>query len=222
MGIFIGDPIPGYIYTREVFLQDHFIGGATTSGAIGELGWSSSGTITRPSSTTNHPGQARISTSAVQGTQGRLSFGQNSVVLDPSLPFDMTWIVKPIEVDSDTQIRIGISNAVQTDPPTHGFYLEKLYADSNVFIVTRAGGVQTRVDGSVAWNTLTSDFITVRLIRSSLGAQWYLNGNLLGGVQATNIPTAFLNPKVSTLNQAAAAKTMDIDYFQFRGTGLVL
>lgn len=215
-------PIPGYRYQGEVFLQDHFIGGATTSGAIGELGWSSGGTITRPSSTVNHPGQARISTSAVQGTQGRLSFGQNSVVFDPALPFDMIWVVKPIEIDSDTQIRIGISNPVQTDPPTHGFYLEKLYADSNMFIITRQAGTQTRVDSTIAWNTLTADFITVRVIRSASGVQWYLNGALLGALQTANIPTAYLNPMVSVLNNAAAAKTMDIDYFQIFGTGLVL
>src|SRR5689334_19346892 len=102
----------GYNYKSEFFLQDHFFGGVTTSGAIGELGWSSAGTITRPSSTTNHPGQCRLSTGASAGTQSRINFGQNSVVLDPAAPMDMIWVLKPIEIDSDTQIKIGINNPV--------------------------------------------------------------------------------------------------------------
>ena len=215
-------PIPGYRYQSDVFLQDHFIGGATTSGAIGELGWSSAGTITRPSSTTNHPGQVRCSTGGSSGTQSRINFAQNSIVFDPSNPIDMFFLTKPVEIDANTLIRIGMSQGVEQNPTTNGIYFEKLDADTNWFIVTRAASVQTgtRIDTGVALSA--ADFIKFGILRLSTGVVFTMNGLQVGPLITANIPTQFLCPMVSILNSAAAAKTIDTDYFQIFGTGLVL
>lgn len=206
-----------YPYQSSIEIQDDFIGGITTSGSIGEIGFSSAGTITRPASTGSNIGVVQIDTSAVSATQARINFGQNSVVYDPALPHAIRWIAKLNTNDANTLVRIGASNPVQNNPPTNGIYFEKLDADTNWFCVSRSGGVETRVDSSVSINT---SYHTFNFTRNSSGVFFSIDNTSVCGTVTTNIPTTFIDPVVFILNSAAASKTIEVDYFQFNLYGL--
>lgn len=208
-----------YPFQSMIELQDDFIGGNTTSGSIGVLGFSSGGTLgAAVSSTANRLGLILLDTSAVPATQARINFGQNSVVFDPAIPHSVKWILKLDTNDANTLIRFGASNPVQNNPPTNGIYIEKLDADTNWFCVTRSGGVQTRTDSTVAIDT---NYHTFTYTRTSTGVVFSIDNTSVCGTHTTNIPTTFIDPVVFILNSAAASKTTTIDYFQIRIYGIV-
>lgn len=206
---------PLYPYKSSVWLQDEFLTG-NGSGAFGILGWTTAGTITIEGSLTNRPGIMRLNTGAVSGTQARASFS-NSAALDPATNIQNLWVTQLNTNDANTTVRIGLGNSVATSPPGNGIYFEKLDADTNWFCVTRAAAVQTRTDSGVAVNTSFNDFF---LNRNSAGVTWKINNSAVCGTHTTNIPTTMISPFVFIINSAAAAKTIDLDYFQVINTGL--
>lgn len=199
---------PLYPYRSSVMLQDDFLTG-NGSGSWGDLGWLSAGTVSIIGSEVNRPGIVRLDTGAVSATQARISFS-NSAAYDPANPHRILWMARVNTNDANTTIRIGAGNSVATSPPTHGIYFEKLDADTNWFCVTRSGGVQTRTDSTTAVDT---NFNTFLFVRNSSGATFYINGTQVCS-QSTNIPTAFVSPYVFIVNSAAAAKTVDADYYE--------
>lgn len=208
-----------YPYRSMIEQQDDFMGGNTTSGSIGVLGWSSNGTLTAaPSSTANRIGIVQLDTTAVISTQARINFTQNSFVMDPANPHSILWVLQLNTNDANTTIRFGASNPVQNNPPTHGIYIEKLDADTNWFCVTRAGGVQTRTDSTVAVDT---SYHTFTYTRTSSGVVFSIDNTSVCGTHTTNIPTTFIDPVVYIINSAGASKTVNIDYFQQRIFGIV-
>lgn len=132
----------------------------------------------------------------------------------------MTFVVRLNTNDTDTAVRVGDFQSAQNDPPSSGDYFEKLYADTNWFYVTRSGGTQTgsRTDTGIAVST---NWITFRINRASDSSiDFYINGTLIGS-QTANIPTAVaLNPGLHIVNQAAASKTIDIDYAKILIAGI--
>lgn len=209
-------PLRGYRYRNETFLQDDFLTGTATSGSIGSMGWSSSGTITSQVSTANWPGKYRLDTSSVSGTHVRIN-GLTSALIDPALYTHLIWRLALTQTDANTTVRIGAGNGVSANPPNDGIYFEKLDADTNWFVVTRAGGSQTRVDTGLATDTNVHVF---SYRRSSLGVEFYVD-HVLVATTTTTIPTTFIGPFVYMINSAAASKTLDVDYFSLRQTGLV-
>ena len=216
-------PVPNptmlYDYRTSVQLQEDFLGGSTASGAIGRHGFGSGGgSTTSLASEANHPGIVRRDTSASSGTVTSLSlYPASSSALDPAWPTDELWIVRLNTNDANTTVRVGSLSAFGSSPPSHGMYFEKLDADTNWFCVTRAGGVQTRVDSGIAVGT---DWVTLRRQRTAAGVTFMIGAVAVGGLFTTTIPTALLNPTVQIVNSAAASKTIDIDYFQINITGV--
>lgn len=206
---------PLYPYRSTMMQQDDFITG-NGSGSWGVLGWTSAGTLSVQGSETNRPGILRIDTGAVSGTQARISYS-NSGAIDPAAASTTIWATRLNTNDANTTLRIGLGNSVATSPPGNGIYFEKLDADTNWFCVTRAAAVQTRTDSGIAVNT---SFNTFSMTRNSSGALFYLN-NALVCTHTTNIPTQFISPYVFIINSAAAAKTVDVDYFQIMMNSLV-
>lgn len=208
---------PLYPYKSSIFLQDDFVSGNNTNGTIGVLGWiQNGGTTTLIASSANRPGIIRKNTTAAINTLAQLSMNSNSSTIDPALPHTVIWVVKNNQNDADVTTRIGEANSPITEPPTHGIYFEKLGADTNYFCVTRAGGVETRTDTGIAFNT---NFNTSFINRNSSGVMFYLNDALVC-THTTNIPTTFVNPFIYITNLAAVDKSMDADYFEFRLYGL--
>jgi hypothetical protein len=210
----------GYVdYRLGTFLSDEFATGGDSSGTIGSLGWFSAGTITTPSATTRNPGQRQIDTSAVSSTQARITaLGSSIGVFDPAVFTRLVWVVKLNHNDTDTAVRLGMGNNTSSNPPVNGIYFEKLLADTNWFLVTRAASSQTRQDSGVA--ATTADFVTFSVVRDTLGVSFFINSVLVSIPITSTIPTTYLNPMAWIINGAAASKTLLVDYFEIRQTGL--
>lgn len=204
-----------YPYQNSIFLQDDFLTGIAASGSLGTLGWNLTGSVTAAASITNRLGFYNLSTTAVSGTLARINWYANNLI-DPALPTALTFIVRPNHNDTNTTIRIGAYANVSANPPDNGIYFEKLDADTNWFCITRAAAVQTRTDSSTAVGTSFANFTYVR---SSTGVAFFINGVQVCS-QSTNIPTTFTSPILFIINSAAASKTMDVDYFELKITGI--
>ena len=208
-----------YPFRNTFALQDDFIGGNTASGSIGVLGWiSAAATITSILGETNRPGIIRIDSTAVPGTIGRIVLSGGNAATDPSVSHSISYDARLNTNDANTTLRIGEMAATAASPPVNGIYLEKLDADTNWFCVARAAGVQTRTNSTVAVNTA---FNTFAFTRNSSGIQYRINNVNVCGVIATNIPTAIQNQVIQIVTSAAAAKTVDVDYFQMKTAALV-
>jgi len=199
-------------HTKWECFEDSFMGGQVAPGSIGQLGWGSGGGVaaTVPVSEANRVGLIQRSTGASPGqfayihlnwTQGGLPAGTAYLHYEFRLNTN----------DSDTRFRIGAMYLVNTDP-TDGEYLEKLDADSNVFCVTRAAGTQTRTDSGVSANTVFNSADVNRT--GNTAVEFKINGVTVCNHTA-NIPTAQgLTIGAQIRNNAAAAKTFDLDHFK--------
>jgi hypothetical protein len=203
--------------TTTVFVDD-FAGQSTSSNSIGELGWASAnGSTSIGNPEANHPGTVTRSTSATINTLASMSLHATGGLMLGSETFDCIIIAKLDQTDADTQARFGLHGNIHGNPPTRGCYFEKLLADTNWFAVTRDATVQTRTDTGIAASTNWVRFRVRRVNGTTIG--FAING----GTEIThtaNVPTADLFPSLQIYNGAASAKTMTVDYFELRVTGM--
>lgn len=196
-----------YPYQSGVEYQDDFLGSIGT-GIFGVF----NGASANIGGLASRPGILRRDTSAVINTVAGISLGQGGSMLSPSDEHIVLWIQRLNTNDANTTVRIGSYDSPVLNPPVDGIYFEKLDADTNWFCVTRAGGVQTRVDSTVA---VTTNFVTFQYTRNSSGVIFKIGSSNVCGTMTTNIPTAGLRPSGQIINSVAASKTYDLDYFQF-------
>jgi len=199
-------------------VEDHFVGGLTTSGNVGALAWHFvNGTLSQLAAENDHPGMVRRDTGAA------------SVYLTTHLPsgwaaedlFDMTWYVRVNQFDANQDAKFGMTGSgTGSFAPANGIYFESLTADTNWFRVCRAGGSQTREDTGVARSAGAWLKLRIRRIdASTIGFQ------INGGTEAqitTNIPASgtHLQPWAAISTSSASSRTYDIDYFRATVTGL--
>ena len=208
-----------YDYRTSLLLQDDFLSGSAANTNIGHHGWSiNGGTATAISSESGRIGLIRRSTTAIINSVSAMYLGSGSIIPNTSITIQRLFVARLNESDANTTVRVGAMDGIVQNPPTHGVYLEKLDGDTNWFCVTRIAGVQTRVDTSVA--VTTASFTTFDHTVNSAGVQFKLNGVAVCGVMTTNLPTALLDTSIQITTSAAAAKTIDIDYFEMRITGI--
>lgn len=199
-----------YDYRYMAMWQEDFLTGGNSSNVVGWLGFSSgAGTIVGQSSETNRPGIFRLGSTAAAGTIGRLTFNLAAIIIFPS-NFELIWIVRLNDIDTDTTTRVGLSGSPATNPPTDGQYFEKLTGDTNWFCVSFESGVATRTDSGVQ---ITAEFITCRIKHvNGTRIEFYLNNTLVRTAIVSSIPIA--GPFMQIVNAVAVAKTIDVDYFQ--------
>lgn len=208
---------PLYPYQSSVYVSDDFISGLNTNGTTGALGWIiNGGTTTNLASISGRPGLLQKNTSGAFPTIAQLVSSGTSSVIDGGSNHNVLFVARLNTNDANTTVRIGSANAFSANPPADGIFFEKLDADTNWFCVTRSGGVQTRTDSGTA---ITTNFTTFTYNRNSSGAAFLIN-NAQVCSQSTNITTAQVAPGLHIVNSAAAAKTIDIDYFRLIVTGL--
>lgn len=207
---------PGYPPRSMVLIQEDFLTGTAATAQIGTHGWNSAGTISNRPGETNRPGIIRVDTGGVSGTIARINgLGADNFIPDQN--HSITAYYRLNTNDANTTTRIGSGNSFGSATPSNGIYFEKLDADTNWFCVARNAGVQTRTDSTIAVNT---NFNSFQYVRNSSGVQYFINGAAVCGTISTNITSTALSPGVTILNSAAAAKTFDLDYFEFRMFGL--
>lgn len=210
----LGQAINNYNYRRTFTLQDDFLGGSQATGFIGVLGWNGAGTLTVQAGLRQRPGIFRVDTGAVSGTQARLN-GIASTIFNAREIGKILWVIRPNNIDANTTIRIGAGNAVSANPPNNGIYFEKLDADTNWFCVSRAATIETRTPTNVPITVTFTDF-QYKLIGT--GVEFYINNVLVSTHDLTTVPSVFIGPFMFIINSAAAAKTLDVDYFEMAST----
>jgi hypothetical protein len=207
----------------RVAVEDDFLNGQTgTTATGGGLGWvRAAGAGTVIAGVAGHPGIVQIQTSATITTLATYSLSGAAATANfvGSETFDMTWIFRVGTADTDTQFRLGAMVNGGASQPSDGVYVEKLYADTNFFLVSRAGSVQTgtRLDTSVACDTGWHRFRARRIDASNVGMTFDGAAEV---VVSANTPTIAINPILQIINQTAVNKTIDLDYFSLLLSGL--
>lgn len=196
-------------------LTDDFMSGNITSAQIGELGWGRTGgaSSTYLAGVQNHPGIYQIITGTTLGTISAIHLNVTPTLgqyLGSEL-WDVTFIIRPTQVDTDTQIRVGVTSSAGSATPSDGAYFEKLYADTNWFRVTRAASVQFRGAMSIAVAAGWTKLRVRRIDASTIG--FSVNGGA-EQTSTTNLPsTAAIQPFVQITNQTVTSKSLDVDRF---------
>ena len=207
-----------YPYRSTIELSEEFLTGGVFSQQIGQLGFTAGGGSTSVvTSTTDNPGILRRSTGAVSGTVAFMSAPPTSGAISSSLRTNLVWVVRLVDNDANTTVRIGSFTPANGNPPTHGVYIEKLDADTNWFCVTRNAGVETRVDSGVA---TTSNFTTFAYNGNNTSIQFAINNTNVCGAMTTNVPNVLFAPTTIIINSAAVSKSIDHDFMMLRMSGL--
>ncbi len=200
-----------YNYHKMSSYQADFVG----SGNLGDfVGFN--GARTNPGNVLNRVGIVRLSTTAVINTIAGLALGNGGTVIDPQNAYNMVWVVRPVTIDANTTVRVGIMESPVINPPTRGIYFEKLDGDVNWFSVVRNAGIENRVDTGVP---IVSEFVDLEF-RSSGGigpaglVQFLVNGVVVPAPAMTNFPTTSVRVNCQIVNSVAADKSIDIDYFE--------
>jgi hypothetical protein len=185
-------------------LWDEFMTGAASTGVVGSLGWTPSGTTCALNgSLADHPGIARC-TNAASATGGLISNTQGDNLMISNLE-SLAYLVYFETGANVPTARIGIfTSAVGTSPPNStSVYFEHVSGDTNWFAVTRDAGGATRTDTGVAF--AAAAWIRLGIAHPASGRfDFYVNGNLTNSRTAGNIPI-----------EAAGVYT----YIQFQTTG---
>jgi len=218
------------ITTPHVF--DDFTHGlvmpAATVSPVGSLNWQISqtaGTVSPASAVANHPGIARLDTTATSpgwvGIYGQLGTSAQLSIL-PADTFDITFVIRPgATVDANLAFVFGLADTSLTSAATNttnGIYVEKRLADTTYFGVCRAASTQTRTAaaGTVTASTWTK-FRIRRVDSSTIGFTQDAGAEVN---VTTNIPTVAMTPFIHVMNNSAASKTLDIDLFDMTITGI--
>lgn len=137
-------------------IKDDFDSGSGETGEIGVLNWSfTNGTRVAVNAEDGHNGIIghRSSTTANQVTS--MYLGSNvSATLFLFKSFDYQyWVIRAANSATDCAYQIGIMSSFGALTPNHGCYFERLSTDTNWFYVITNGGVSTRVDSTIAFDT---------------------------------------------------------------------
>lgn len=207
-----------------VDLVDEFIGQSIETGEIGQLGWSTGvGTISNPASVSGRPGIVKLSSGAIINTIARIHLGDivSLTVFDPADTFDFTFIIRPT-TSTLQEMRIGALPDFSAAPPASGIFFEHDTAAGDFattwVCVTRNASTSTRTDSTITVTANTWYKFRIRRT-SSTTIEFYIDG-VLRGTHTTNVPTAAQNIGFQVENLEAVTKTIDMDYFRMRVTGL--
>jgi hypothetical protein len=203
-------------------IYDDFVSGGTSVGGIGDLGWFTlEGTTQLLASALGRVGVISRSTTATSGLYAVLYLRQDPTVgvVHTSDMFDVTFVVRLQQSDSDTLVRFGLANDATANPPANGVYIEKLAADTSWFGVTRTSTPTQSQSRTAALGSTNTSWIKGRIRRLDASTIAFDMG---GGVQTatTNIPNAALQPFVAIWNSAAVNKVIEIDYIDLSVPGL--
>jgi hypothetical protein len=207
--------------TQHINLFDNFFGGSTEAGEVGNLGWVFTGTGVTGSvqnSEATEYGIFRLSTGITINTIGRLHLGNGATTLlfDPAALFDFTFKFRLQSVTLE-EFRVGLLSDFSGAPPAEGIYLEfdvaSAVTTTEWVCVTNDLGPVTATDTNV---TVVADtWYTLRLVRTTTGVQFYLNGVLVcTHLNAEDIPTGFQNIGFQLETTSAADRTFDVGRFE--------
>jgi hypothetical protein len=217
-----GQVAPAPQVRNSVTLTDDFFAASTSSGTIGELGWSigtaGGGTsgVGKIAGVANHPGLLqRTSTAANQIAELYLGSSTNSLLPVAALngvAFRATFVFRIESPLNNITARIGFADDAGGNPPGNEIYFET--TASSWTGVTRSGGASSTTSGS---STLNNSFHTFQIVNDGANNVSFWDGDTLLGTLSTNIPSTStaLVPFFDIQSTNGTTKILDIDAFQF-------
>jgi len=230
--VFVNSPFMSSSLMAQAYkifsLKDDFgTSGASTSNAIGQLGWTKTeltvgGCANLEKYTGSWPnlGVTRITTNATSGNGCALSLGASGSSLLGNLSVNPGWaalfIVK-LETTSSTKVRIGFGDDPGNASPQNGIWFRyNSLVDTFLTMETCTSGVcSTKVSTTIPSNDRFMKF----WIYSVAAGQVLFNfdGREIAQPYSlnANVPTANMNPMIQIINNANLAQNLQIDYFLY-------
>jgi hypothetical protein len=183
----------------RLILKDEFATGTTSSGAIGDLGWTlandgtASTTAAIAGPTEDHPGVVKLTCSSATGVSGMLLGGSPGTMIEPADLFDLIFVLKFDNVGSTVGYSFGLrTQGAATLDPIDGIYFKKGKAATNWYGRCISGSSSTDTTAVAAANTTNwHTFRIRRLLETRIGFSIDGGDELL--VEG-DIPTTGLNP----------------------------
>lgn len=202
------------------YLEDEFLAGSAATQSVGALSWAFSfGSGALLTGEAGHPGIFRRTSTATSNTSCTMQLNYTFL---PAETFDMLFIVRPVDVDANTTIRLGLCNT-PANPPTNGIYLEGLSTDFSGstmtwFLVTRSASSQTRLTSGIT--TAANAWLKARLRRLDASTVGLTVNAGTEVTQTLTIPTVAVLPWIHLVPTSNSARTLDVDFFDTLITGL--
>lgn len=169
----------------------------------------------------NHPGIVQLR-SGSNGAICAICLSDEDTTIAPVLPsgfFDITWLCRPVNNDTNTIYRIGMFNPNVAASLGDAIYFDKAGADDffKGTCLNTSVATSTASFGAYTANTWHK-FRLRRIDASTIGFTFDDAAEL---TVATNVPTVPLVPAAYSGSLAAANKDLDVDWFRIRISGLV-
>jgi hypothetical protein len=203
---------------KSIVLFDDFMGGLTTSGNIGNLGWSSSGgSVSYLLGESDHPGILRKTSSTI-GTVCLLKLYQATGAIKIPISCICALCIR-VETLIGADVRFGVANNGWIDNPVGaGVYFEKLSADTTWFIVVKDFTTgETRVDTGIVVSTVFTSF---KIQQTPTTAYFWINGVSVGVIQRVPEPGTGFSVGSHIVSITGGSEAMNFDYIYFQMTEL--
>jgi len=203
------------ISEKNAILVDNFTGASTTSGTIGNLGWSLTGATTANGafSTQNHPFTKNISINGTVNNAGILHLNYlasagNIVYRDIS---EVTFSMQIVAALNRQLTFVGISEN-WTITPQNNVIFRKIGAIGATWQCdVRVAGVLTTIDTGVV---VTNNFTKFKIKTFPSKVEFYINDVLSGTINTAPAATILMQPAIDMINNGALnANTFLVDYF---------
>jgi len=201
--------LPGILRTIEV---DDFTAGLTSSTAVGDLGWPTTGSIAEKAGEANHPGILTLSTTAIANAVSSLQ--RNFMYLTDE--GRVSLLMQPLSGSTVMGFRFGLLDTQLTLETSKGVYFSFLAESSaNWRTVTRDGSGITRNTSATAYTP--GSWYLLEIVKSGTDYLFYIN-SVLKATHTTNIYAGSVRPMIVLLTREAVAKSVDLDWY-YSGTG---
>ena len=218
---------------KYAIVRDEFLGGLTTSGNVGELGWTITQVtgdsapdvdqISTASVVLGHPGVIGLNTGATTpaaNDEGALTLA-GALQLPDSTVEGMVYAAAVVRFPNITAVEFNFgffATSLNAGRDTNSVSLEfDASADGDWNAVTVAGSTATAVANTdIASSAVAVDtWYTLEVAADQNSAYFWVDGEQVAHI-TTNIPTAVLVPGFKVATEANAEKTVYIDAFMLR------
>lgn len=207
---------------KGLYMVDDFVNGGLTTGIIGALGWTltgTGGTATYVAAEADAPGILKL-TGATTGFAAGLSLAAFPFKASATGQLYMACRFRIPTALTNREVRIGFTDAAPTAArPANGVYLEYDAAvDSDDWLVT--GTVASAATARTAANAIAAPafgtMYVAEILVTTVDAKVYLDGELVADDPLTAIPTSALSPFVY-VGDGTNGATLDVDYVVVKG-----
>ena len=199
---------------NKIKLVDDFISGTTEAGEIGELGWSTGGSLATIAPTDNHPGIAASVSTTTASSYHYLGIGTATARF---LPNNVDSIIYIFYVTTTTAVtyHAGMGSGITTNIPASFIGVRFNSAvGSNWTYFTRSGSIDVAsADSGVA--VVANTWYTFKAIRTATDT-WSMSitGGSPTSISATGLSSTGMIPSFLVQPTTAGTKTIAVDYFE--------